>query len=71
MSLSKMNAPERNAVLAGLRLLQLYNGGRFSVPAGIDDIITNGGDDEALGNKAIDALCESINFDGISLGEPA
>lgn len=70
MAIQKIEPEERNAILAGLRLLQLYNDGRFSAP-GIEEIITNDETEEALGNDAIDDLCERVNCDELSFGEAA
>lgn len=57
---------ERDAVLAGLRLLQLHQDRLLIVVAGeddrmelIDDIAGENG--EPLSNDRIDALCERIN----------
>jgi hypothetical protein len=68
MALKKLESPEHNAILAGLRLLQLFVDGRISA-AGIDDILTNGDTEEALGVEEIDELCETVNCDGLSIGE--
>lgn len=70
MACERLDAPERNAILAGLRLLQLYNDGKIAAP-GIDDVLTNGGEDEVLDNEAIDDLCQNVNCEGLSLGEVA
>jgi len=55
-----VTAQERDAVLAGLRLLQraLEAG---SVPLMLRDILTNGGTHAGLDPAAIDALCERAN----------
>ncbi len=54
-----MTRQEKNAVLAGLRLLQRM---RTNLPEGILEIFCDGKDnDETLSNEAIDALCDFIN----------
>lgn len=70
MALEKLGSEEHNAVLAGLRLLQLFVDGRISAP-GIEDILTNCDTEEALGSEAIDELCETVNCSGLCIGEPA
>src|SRR3546814_2955275 len=69
MALKKLESAEHNAVLAGLRLLQLFVEGRISAP-GIDDVLTNGDTEESLSVEAIDDLCETVNCDGLCIGEP-
>lgn len=49
--------PEISAILAALRLLQCTG----QVPAGINEILTAGGDIAPLSLDDIDALCERIN----------
>src|SRR3546814_19514497 len=66
MALKKLESAEHNAVLAGLRLLQLFVEGRISAP-GIDDVLTNGDTEESLSVEAIDDLCETVNCDGLCI----
>lgn len=49
---------ERDAILAGLRLLQLA---RADIPPQILDIATNCGLHELLESEEIDDLCERLN----------
>lgn len=70
MALQKIESQENNAILAGLRLLQLFVDGRISAP-GIDDILTNGDTEVALDSEAIDDLCETINCDDLYIGDPS
>lgn len=51
------SAAERDAILAGLRLLQRAH----ILPLEIMDIATNGEEHLVLDDDAIDALCERIN----------
>ena len=51
---------ERDALLAGLRLLQLALAGAIVEPA-LRSILTNDGEHPSLDLTAIDALCERIN----------
>ena len=51
------SATERDAILAGLRLLQRA----YGLPPEIEDIATDGGTHPLLDDDAIDSLCERIN----------
>ena len=53
----KLNAPELNAILAGLRLLQ----SRRALPVDVADIASNGGECDPLSDDGIDDLCQRIN----------
>ena len=68
MTTEAITSEDRNAILAGLRLLQLFNDRTISAP-GIDDVLTNGGDEEPLTNEVSDDLCERINCEGLSFGD--
>ena len=58
---SKMSGPERDAVLAGLRLLQQeLCSGNLSIDT--KDIYTNCNEHMGLDLKDIDDLCERINI---------
>jgi hypothetical protein len=67
----RLNPKERNAILAGLRLLQqklrmLVRNNRYEVVGtaeeeAVNDILTNGWTESALGPVQIDELCERIN----------
>ena len=60
---SSISKKQFDAVLAGLRLLQLCLENRLVLPndGGISDILTDGGSHEGLTTMEIDALCESLN----------
>lgn len=64
MAVEKIESEECNAILAGLRLLQLFVDGRISAP-GIDDILTNGDTEQPLDSNAIDTLCERVNCEDL------
>ncbi|MGB3833309.1 MAG: hypothetical protein WA975_15780 [Mesorhizobium sp.] len=55
-----VTAEERDAILAGLRLLQLALAGG-AVDAALRSILTNDGAHDGLDLAAIDALCERVN----------
>lgn len=50
---------ERDAILAGLRLLQEQSG---NLPPMIQEIYTNGDEHNGLSVGEIDILCEKVNF---------
>jgi hypothetical protein len=50
---------ERDAILAGLRMVQQAIEG--NAPAMDEDVFTNGGDHEGLDPDEIDELCERLN----------
>lgn len=53
----KLNAPELNAILAGLRLLQSCS----AMPVDVADIASNGGQCDPLSDDGIDDLCQRLN----------
>lgn len=57
----QISPEERDTILAALRLWQDDITGTSNDGAMLEDIATNGGEHEALGEEAIDALCERIN----------
>ena len=58
----RLNSIERNALLAGLRVLQGLADRAVSVP---QDILTNAGQERAITAAEINAICEWINTVGL------
>ena len=60
----KMSMRQKNAVLAGLRLLQLFQNGKCIVDGVAPDIqviATNCGKQKPLNDAEIDQLCSALN----------
>ena len=69
MDIDKLEPRERDAVLAGLRLLEAWRTDRVAsrsadLDVAIDDIESSGGEHDVLEADDIDALCERINCGG-------
>lgn len=70
MSFPEFSRSDLAAILAGLRNLQL-DLDRGTLPAGIGDVLTNGGETCAPSSDEIDELCERINCGCIPVADDA
>jgi hypothetical protein len=61
-----LNDRELASVLAGLRLVQHYNDGTKPHYTGIEAILSNDEEFEALSNEEIDVLCMRLNSGELS-----
>jgi hypothetical protein len=74
MASNPIDVSDRNAILAGLRMLQAWKEGRVTSTetdhdAAIELIETEAGECEALGVEAIDDLCERINCGDVTISD--